>query len=66
MICSAGYFRSGLSVCRLHSVLDLVTEQDVNDAIRANRVEVLCTPRAIVTPAAWDRSAATGLTIRRV
>ena len=38
----------------------------VNDAIRANRVEVLCTPRAIVTPAAWDRSAATGLTIRRV
>ena len=47
-------------------VLDLVTEQDVNDAIRANRVEVLCTPRAIVTPAAWDRSAATGLTIRRV
>ena len=47
-------------------VLDLVTEQDVNDAIRANRVEVLCTARAIVTPAAWDRSAATGLTIRRV
>lgn len=47
-------------------VLDLVTEQDVNDAIRANRVELLCTPRAIVTPAAWDRSAATGLTIRRV
>ena len=47
-------------------VLDLVTEQDINDAIRANRVEVLCTPRAIVTPAAWDRSAATGLTIRRV
>ena len=47
-------------------VLDLVTEQDVNDAIRANRVELLCTAKAIITPAAVDRSAATGLTIRRV
>lgn len=47
-------------------VLDLVTEQDVNDAIRANRAELLCTQKAIVTPAAWDRSAATGLAIRRI
>lgn len=47
-------------------VLDLVTEQDVNDAIRANRVELLCTQRAIITPAAADRSEETGLTIRRV
>ena len=47
-------------------VLDLVTEQDVNDAIRANQVELLCTARAIITPAAADRSAETGLVIRRV
>ena len=43
-----------------------LTEQDVKDAIRANQAELLCTQRAIITPAAADRSAATGLQIRRV
>ena len=39
---------------------------DVNDAIPANQAELLCTQRAIITRLRRDRSAATGLQIRRV
>ncbi len=63
---AAASFAAAASAVPASTVLDLVTEQDVNDAIRANQAELLCTQRAIITPAAADRSAATGLQIRRV
>ena len=63
---AAASFAAAASAVPAPTVLDLVTEQDVNDAIRANQAELLCTQRAIITPAAADRSAATGLQIRRV
>ena len=63
---AAASFAAAASAVPAPAVLDLVTEQDVNDAIRANQAELLCTQRAIITPAAADRSAATGLQIRRV
>lgn len=63
---AAASFAAAASAVPASTLLDLVTEQDVNDAIRANQAELLCTQRAIITPAAADRSAATGLQIRRV
>ena len=63
---AAASFAAAASAVPASTVLDLVTEQDVNDAIRANQAELLCTQRAIITPAAADRSSATGLQIRRV
>lgn len=51
---------------RRQETLDLVTERDVNEAFRADRKEVWCTARAIVTPAAADRSAETGVRIVRI
>lgn len=54
------------AVSAASQALDLVTEQDVNQALRANQAELLCTQKAIITPAAADRSAETGLKIRRI
>ena len=47
-------------------VLELVTEADLNDAYRANRTEIRCTRGAVITDAALDRAAETGIRIRRM
>lgn len=46
--------------------LDLVTERDINDAFRDNLSQVLCQKKALITPAAADRAAETGIKIVRV
>ena len=46
--------------------LDLVTERDINDAYRDNLSQVLCQKQALITPAAVDRAAETGIKIVRV
>lgn len=46
--------------------LDLVTERDINDAFRDNHSCVYCETKAIITPAAADRAAETGIKIIRV
>lgn len=46
--------------------LDLVTERDINDAFRDNLPQVLCQKKALITPAAADRAAETGIKIVRV
>ena len=45
--------------------LDLVTERDINDAFRDSHPQVLCTKKALITPAAADRAAETGIKIVR-
>lgn len=45
--------------------LDLVTERDINDAFRDSHSQVLCTKKALITPAAADRAAETGIKIVR-
>lgn len=47
-------------------VLDLVTERNINDAFRDNLAQVLCEKKALITPAAADRAAETGIRIVRV
>ena len=47
-------------------VLELVTERDVNDAFRDNHPQVYCEKKALITPAAADRAAETGIQIVRV
>lgn len=47
-------------------VLDLVTERNINDAFRDNLTQVLCEKKALITPAAADRAAETGIRIVRV
>lgn len=46
--------------------LELVTERDVNDAFRDNHDQIPCTKNALITPAAVDRAAETGIKIVRV
>lgn len=46
--------------------LDLVTERDINDAFRDNSPCVYCESKALITPAAADRAAETGIRIIRV
>ena len=46
--------------------LELVTERDVNDAFRDNHTQIPCTKKALITPAAVDRAAETGIKIVRV
>ncbi len=46
--------------------LDLVTERDINDAFRDNHSCVYCEKKALITPAAADRAAETGIKIVRV
>lgn len=46
--------------------LDLVTERDINDAFRDNHSCVYCEKKALITPAAADRAAETGIKIIRV
>lgn len=46
--------------------LALVTERDINDAFRDNHSQVLCEKKALITPAAADRAAETGIRIVRV
>lgn len=46
-------------------LLELVVEQNVNDAFRAGRGQVLCARGALVTPAAADRAEELGIEIRR-
>ena len=47
-------------------ILDLVTEREINDAFRDNLSEVRCEKKALITPAAADRAAETGIKILRV
>ena len=46
--------------------LKLVTERDIDNAARAHAAEVFCEKKALVTPAAADRSAETSVRITRV
>lgn len=46
--------------------LDLVTERDINDAFRDNLSQVVCQKKALITPAAADRAAETGIKIVRI
>lgn len=46
--------------------LELVTERDINDAFRDNHTQVPCTKKALITPAAADRAAETGIEIVRI
>lgn len=47
------------------AILDLVTEQDINDAVNRNKGAVFCSAKAIVTPAAADRALARHIEIIR-
>ena len=47
------------------TVLDLITERDINDAYRDNRETVFGSSRALVTEAARERAAASGIRIVR-
>lgn len=46
--------------------LELVTERDINDAVRNNVIELFCEKKALITPAAVDRAAETSIKITRV
>lgn len=47
-------------------ILDLVTERDLNEALRANKTAVYCEKKALITPSAADRSNETGIKIIRI
>ncbi|MCR4704652.1 MAG: phosphate propanoyltransferase [Lachnospiraceae bacterium] len=47
-------------------ILDLVTERDLNEAFRDNKTAVYCEKKALITPAAADRSNETGIKIIRI
>lgn len=47
-------------------ILELVTEQDINDAYRDNRGQVYCDKKALITPSARDRATAAGIKIIRM
>lgn len=49
-----------------HEALELVTEADLNEAFLADRREIYCLKRAVVTDAAQDRALETGIRIVRV
>ncbi len=47
-------------------ILDLVTERDLNEALRADKKAVYCEKKALITPSAADRSKETGIKIIRI
>ena len=64
--CTCGKHKPKADAPAPEDVLDLVTERDINDAFRDNKAKVYCTKQAIITPAATDRAAETGVDIIRV
>lgn len=46
-------------------ILDLVTEQDINEAVRNGKGAVYCSQKALITPAAADRSSSCHIEIIR-
>ena len=47
-------------------ILDLITERDINDAYRDNREIVYGSSQALITQAARERAAATGIQMIRI
>jgi len=60
---SRSLFREEIRTGAGEEVLDLVTEQDINNAFRGGRDHVYRAPDALITPAAADRSAELGIRI---
>ncbi len=50
----------------LEEVLDLVTERNIHDAIRDNKPQVFCDCKALITPAARECAAESGIRIVRM